>query len=155
MRIAPPASTSAMFCTRNADASAPIASAALSGRSTMSVTVPLTRGSTMKARPVKSAMARATASISVLAKLSVTRSCAAAGANSATPAAIAAAASTRVSARSHLRMLASYSSGIDREQHLVAGTHAEHAEQPVERAPHVGLGRRGAAEPYLQAIDFA
>src|SRR5207247_6553280 len=114
----------------------------------VSVTVPLTRGSTMKVRPVKSAMARATASISVLAKLSVRR-CSWACAAAAIMKAASSAARPRTGPPIRLRMSLSFFLRVDRQEHLVSRAHAEHAQQPVQRALHGGLrgGRAAEADP--------
>src|SRR2546425_5813610 len=137
-----------MFCSRSAAESAASACSALTGRSTVSVTVPLTRGSTMKVRPVKSAMARATASISVLVKLSVRR-CSWACAAAAIMKAASSAATPRTGPPIRLRMSLSFFLRVDRQEHLVSRAHAEHAQQPIQRALHGGLrgGRAAEADP--------
>src|SRR5439155_26291329 len=146
-RMTPPASTSAMFCRRSAVESAASASSGVIGWSTFRVTVPLTRGSTMKVRPVKSAMARATASMSVFAKLSVRRCCACAAV--ASMKAARSAASQRAGPTFLLDIcvisLLSFS-GVYRQQHLVSRAHAEQPEQPVEGALHRRFRRRYPVE---------
>ena len=68
----PRLSTSAKPCVRNWAPNRRMASAGLTGAVLVSVMVPFTRGSTTTLRPVMVAMVRATASISALAKSSVT-----------------------------------------------------------------------------------
>ncbi len=68
----PALSTSAKPCVRSCAANRRSACAGETGVVLVSVMVPLTRGSTTTLRPVMVAMVRATASISALAKSSVT-----------------------------------------------------------------------------------
>src|SRR4051812_3039150 len=146
-RITPPASTSAMFCRRSAVESAASASSGVIGWSTLRVTVPFTRGSTMKGRPVKSAMARAPASMSVVAKLSVRRCWAQAAVASMKPAR--SAASQRADPAFLLAIcvisLLSFS-GVYRQQHLVSGAHAQQPEEPVQGPLHRRFRRRYPVE---------
>src|SRR6478735_6220232 len=69
-----PLSTAAMPCMRSAESSVGYTRLRGTGRADTMLTVPFTRGSTMKLRPVISATALTTASMSALTKLSVTAS---------------------------------------------------------------------------------
>ena len=73
-RYRPPDSTMAKPCVRSCAANWRSAWVGVTGAAVTSVSVPLTRGSTTTLRPVRVAMVRATASISALAKFSVTAS---------------------------------------------------------------------------------
>jgi len=92
--VTPLPSTAMMPCSRNADSSVGYTSSRGTGRADTILTVPLILGSRMKLRPVISAAALTTASMSALTKLRVTVSSAAdeamASANSAPAASLAA-----------------------------------------------------------------